>query len=281
MEFTILAMGSAIFASFANILASTLLKNIKSQHLIGINFLTMGISLLLVSPAFYFFDYTPIALTLLIVIGLVDTLGNYFYFKAFENSEVSVITPVLSLAPAVTFIFGWIFLDDKTSFVTCILALMLVASIIVLSSDFSEIKKAKSTSNILPAFLSSILFGFSAIPAKYLLKTLEVINAPTLYMFRSGYIALFSLVLFGFPIVEIKAKQYRTIFFRGLIVIAQWVLLYLAIAKGNVGVAVTLASTTPVFVFFIAAIFLHEKVTYKKAIASFLIIALAILITTT
>lgn len=277
--FTGIAILSSFFAAIATILARTLLKEIKTRDIIGINFLTMGAILVLLSPLFYKFEPSILSMGILVGMALIDTVANFFYFKTFEKTEASVAAPILSLAPAFTFVFGWFLLGDSVGITTFILALLIVVCVIIFSSDFKNFRSDivfKDT--IVPAIISSLLFGASAIPAKYLLTNLGVINSPTLYMFRAGYIALFSLLLFGFSVREITVKQYRVIFVRGLVVIAQWILLYFALSVGNAGVTVTLANITPIFVFILGIFFLREKITIKKVLAALCILVLSLII---
>ncbi|MCR4328278.1 MAG: DMT family transporter [Patescibacteria group bacterium] len=276
-SFTLIAIGSALLGSIANILARTLLKNLKSRDILGINFLTMGATLLIISPFFYSFTPSIIACSLVILIAFIDTLANYFFFKTFEHTEASVATPILSLAPAFTFLLGWLILDDTVHLSSYVFSFLILIGIIIFSTDFSNFSKFK-TATLQPAILSSFLFGISAIPSKYLLSTLEAINSPTLYMFRAGLIALFALLFFNFQLRDITASQYRFIFFRGLFVIGQWTLLYFALTRGNAGVTVTLANITPVFVFILGALFLSEKPTLKKVAASILVLVLSFVI---
>lgn len=277
VEFTLIALGSSVFAAIANILARTLLKDLQSREILGINFLSMGATLVLLSPFFYHFQPTPLSLGLVLLIGVIDTLANYFYFKTFEQTEASVASPMLALAPAFTFLFSWIFLADHVSMRTGILALLIIFLIVVFSTDFSKFKQFRSAT-LIPALIASLLFGLSAIPSKYLLTNLGTINAPTLYMYRAGLIAVFSLVFLNFPLRKITNTQYRLIFVRGLFVIAQWLLLYFALTVGNAGVTVTLANLTPIFVFFFAILFLREKITMKKVLASILILFLSLVL---
>ncbi len=277
LNFTLIAVLSAFLGAVATLLARTLLKDLKSKEILAINFFTMGIVLLLLSPMFYHFEPSPISMILIIVIALIDTAANYFYFKTFEKTDASVASPLLSLAPVFTFIFSWIFLSDTTSIRSLLFSLIILASIIIFSVDFGNFAAFKHAT-LWPAILSSVLFGISAIPSKYLLSTLHTINAPTLYMFRAGFIALFALLLFNFSVTSISTKQYRIIFMRGLIVIAQWILLYYALTIGNAGVTVTLGNITPIFVFLLGILFLREKPTLKKFIATVLILALSLLI---
>lgn len=277
LNFTLIAVLSAGFAAVANILARTLLRDIKSQSILGINFLTMAATMVLISPLFYKFIFSAKAAALVVLIASIDLLANYFYFKTFEKTPASVATPLLSLAPAFTFLFGWVFLKDIASLLTYVLAGAIIALVIIFSTDFKGFKEFRA-STLKPAILASLFFGISAVPAKYLLQTLGALNVPTLYMLRAGLIALFALIIFGFPITGISTKQYRMIFLRGLFVICQWLLLYFALTSGNAGVTVTLANITPIFVFVLAAIFLHEKLTMRKVITGCLILVLSIFI---
>ena len=276
-DFTLLAIGSALLASIANILARTLLKDLKSKNIVGINFLTMAATLLVISPAFYFFEPSLKAVLLLLVVSLIDTVANYFYFKTFEKTEASVATPILSLAPIFTFVFGWVLLSEKVSATTLILSGIIVILIVWFSADRKKFHQFK-LDTLKPALAASFLFGISAIPAKEILSNEAAINAPTLYMFRAALIALFSLIFFNFQTKGITPNQYRLIFIRGLFVIGQWLLLYYALALGNPGVTVTLANITPIFVFVLGALFLKEKVTTKKLLAASSVLVLSLLL---
>lgn len=277
LSFTGIAIASAFLGAVATILARTLLKDLKSKDILAINFFTMGIVLLLLSPSFYHFEPSPLATGLIILISLIDTAANYFYFKTFEQTDASVASPLLSLAPAFTFVFSWLFLSDIVSLRSLILSLLIVAGIIIFSIDFSRFEDFKRVT-LWPALVSSFLFGMSAIPSKYLLSTMHVLNAPTLYMFRAGFIALFALLIFQFKVTNISVWQYRVIFLRGLVVIGQWILLYYALTLGSAGVTVTLGNITPIFVFLLGIIFLRERPTWKKFFATVFVLALSFLL---
>jgi drug/metabolite transporter (DMT)-like permease len=277
LNFTVIAVLSAVFAAVANILARTLLKDLKARDILAINFFTMGATLLLISPVFYHFEASITGFGLIVLIAIIDTAANFFFFKTFEKTEASVATPILSLAPAFTFLFGWIVLSDVVSIWTYIFATGIITLIVIFSVDFGKFQQYKADT-LVPALTSALLFGLSAIPSKILLTTMHVINAPTLYMFRAGIIALFALLFFGFSVQNITIKQYRIIFVRGLFVIAQWVLLYLALSKGNAGVSITLGNITPIFVFIFGMIFLKERPTLKKIVCAGAILAFSMLI---
>lgn len=276
-SYTFLAIAAAFFGSIANVLARVLLKDLKSKDILGINFLTMGITLVLISPLFYKFTPTYLNFALIILIASIDTVANYFYFKTFEQTEASIATPVLSLAPGFTFLFGWLVLGNVVSLQTYLLAALIIAGTVLFSIDFKNYEKFRAAT-LKPALISSFLFGVSAIPAKILLTNLHAINAPTLYMFRAGFIALFALLFFNFNIAQISIHQFRRIFVRGLVVITQYILLYTALSLGSAGVTLTLGNITPIFVFVLSVLFLKERPTLKKILTAGLILILSLII---
>ena len=211
---------------------------------------------------------------LVLLIGLIDTLGNYFYFKTFEKTEASIALPLLSLAPVVTFFFGTIILSEYPSIISVVSAFAIVLLIIGISIDWKELPTFRKAT-LYPALVSAFLFGISAIPSKYLLSTLHATNAPTLYMFRAMFIGIFALLIFKDSRPRLALKTYGFIFIRGLFVIGQWILLYYALTLGNTGVAVTLGNITPIFVLFLSILFLKEKFNWKKALAAAAILAIS------
>ncbi len=277
LNFTTISIISAFFAAIANILARTILKDLKTKDILAINFFTMGAVLLILSPFFYKFVPSLLNIGLLVLIALIDTIANYYYFQTFEKTSASVASPLLSLAPGFTFVFSWILISESASLKTILLCFAILVLVVFFSANLSDFRQFKKNT-LWPALLSSLLFGLSAIPSKFLLDSAQAINAPTLYMFRACFIALFSVLFFKFTIQHISSKQYRIIFFRGLFVIAQWVLLYWALSRGSAGVTLTLGNITPIFVFVLSIIFLKEKPTLKKLIAAGLILVLSLLI---
>lgn len=83
---TIIPIISAFLAAIAGILARVLLKDTPAKKMLAVNFLVMGVTLFIISPLFYKFDLTWLSVALVLLIAVIDTLGNYFYFKTFENT---------------------------------------------------------------------------------------------------------------------------------------------------------------------------------------------------
>ena len=272
---SIIALLSAFFGAIANILARTLLSKFKSRDILGINFLIFSATLVVFSPFYYTFNISVLSIFLLIEIVLIDLCANYFYFKSFEKSEASIVTPLLSLSPGFAFVFSWLIIGEKISLSQLFIAISIIVLVIFFTSDFKSGHKI-SKKSILCCILSSLLFGLSSIPTKTLLTKLAVTNPYTLYMLRSTLIGIIALMFISRTRKRITMKHYKIIFVRGLFVIAQWILLYSALSTGSIGVSLTLANITPIFVFILGAIFLKEKPTIKKALTAILVLVLSI-----
>lgn len=272
---TLIPIASAALAAVASVLARVLLKGIPAKKILAANFFVMAATLLILSPFFYRFVFSWKSALFVLLIAAIDTTANYYYFKTFEQTEASVAVPILSLAPIGTFFFSAIFLREFPPVVSVLGAVLIVALIISISIDWNNLPKFQ-TATLYPALASSLLFGLSAIPSKYLLTTLEATNAPTLYMLRAGLIGLFAACFFRDSLKEVDFKTCRFIFLRGLFVIGQWILLYYALTLGSTGVAVTLGNITPIFVLFLGIVFLKEGFNWKKALAAIAVLALSL-----
>lgn len=277
MSLTTVAIASAFFAAMANILARVLLKGLRSQDILSVNFTIIGALLLCTMPWWWQFEFSYVAIGLVVLVASIDLFANYFYFKTFEKTDAGTATPLLSLAPLFTFALSWAFLGEVSAWTTYALAAAIVAALILFSIDFKHFGPFNAAT-LTPALMSSLLFGISAIPISYLLVNLEATNAQTLFMLRAFVIATLAVPFFGYGWRTLSLRQLGFMSFRSTFVIAQYVLLYIAITLGNTGVAVTLGNITPIFVFFLSILLLGESPTWRKASAAGLVLILSLLI---
>lgn len=269
MNYTTLALLSAVFAAIANITARTLLRQLKVKDMFGISFLSVAGLLLLGAPWFYHFEFTTRSLLLLMMIVGLDTVGNFFYFKSFEKHEASAITPILALSPVFAFVASWLFLGLAEPWYMYLVAGVIMIAVVWFSMDRKTILFA------LPALLTAACFGLSALPTKLLLSDLTT-NAPSLYMLRAAIIGLITLVVFGSRLKTVSRKQFGFIILRSVIVSTSWILFYYALAQGDISIVSALGATAPVFVFILGVTFLKEKMTWRKLLAAGLIVVLSL-----
>jgi drug/metabolite transporter (DMT)-like permease len=273
-DYTMLALASAAFGAASNIMAKRLFVSIKPKDAMSVTFLTMFSVLTFLMPIYFKFNPTFIAVILVLSVAIIDFLSNYFFFKSFENSDVSIVTCVHALAPAFSFVFSWIFLADFVTIKQFVLSIGIMLSIIIFSYKPSS-NIISDNKAIISAITAAVLFGLSAIPAKYLLST-GATNAPTLYEMRAGLIGLASILIWGSGFKALKVSYFRFIFPRSMLVIAQWLLLYLALSKGNAGVTLTLANVTPFFVAVASYFLFGDRFTMRKVAAVSLVIILSV-----
>lgn len=279
-----LALLSAFLGALCNIFARSLLKeNLKGKDVLALNFLMIACVLLVFTPWCFHVDverqwrlHIPLSFVLILTVAIVDLVGNYFYFKAFEDCEAAVVTPVLSLTPAIVFFLGWMLLGEKASALRLLLALMITGLVVWLSLGTKRLKDVYH-SHLRASLLAAGCFAVSAIPSRYLLMT-ELTNAPTLYFLRACVISLGAGAMFGTGLKIVTRKQGGLLFVRSLLVLAQWLLLYVALAKGEAGVVYTVANVSPVFVVLLSPWLLREPASSKKFIAAVLILGLAIVL---
>lgn len=270
LDYKILAIVSAFFWALANIFARVFLKEVKAYHSMGISFLMVGSTLMILSPLFFHFEPTWKTILLLYLIAVIDAIANYFYFKTFEKTEANVATSVLSLSPIFVFAFGWLFLQETTEFIDIVLAFLIIICVVWLTVDFKNIKSYTSQT-LGPALLASFFFWISTIPSKAILDGGELINSPTLYMFRATIIGMIALIFMRANLGTLNLRHIRMIWFQWLLAILTWVTYYYALTHGNAGITNTLSHISPVFALFIWAMFLSEKITLQKASAAILI----------
>ncbi|MBI4652666.1 DMT family transporter [Candidatus Kuenenbacteria bacterium] len=68
---------------------------------------------------------------------------------------------------------------------------------------------------------------------------------------------------------NLRLKEYKLIWFQGVLAIFTWVSFYYALSKGNPGITITLANTTPMFTILLGALLLREKITKKNNFSNF------------
>lgn len=272
----LLPLASACFGAFSNVVAKRVLKDIDSKIFIPINFFIL---FLMTTPLIVFsFKLGPlsIALPLIVLIGLIDSIANYLFFTAVEIGEVSHVTPIYSLAPFFTILFASIFLPQQLGIEFAGVAAAVTFGVYVINiegtSVLEPIKSIHYKRNYF-ALGSAVLFGLSAIPTKLALSKFGVVNPATLYWLRALVIGSVLFLLFRPDPSSFTRKDLSLTVFRDIFVILQWVLLFYSIMWSNVILAVALANTIPLFTLVFAKIAFDEEITPQKITAIMIIIA--------
>ena len=99
----------SLISSFFNALNALYAKKIVGEmkdnnSFIVTSFAYIGVFLGLTLPWLYLFKANAISISLLILVVLLDMLGNLLFFKAMNKIEVSVLSVYMALTPLFTFI---------------------------------------------------------------------------------------------------------------------------------------------------------------------------------
>lgn len=94
-----------------------------------------------------------LALLFVFVAAILYILATYFYFKALEKNDASIVVVMFQLIPVFSYIFSLIFFGENLNVREIIGALIIISSAVVISFDFTK----KSNKNKLVALLFMIM----------------------------------------------------------------------------------------------------------------------------
>jgi len=250
---TLIPLVSAICGAVATSVSKSIVDRTGARQL---TVLTFTFIVLLMAPfAPMFFQVTSIGrfIPLLLLITATDALGNLLFFTALDGDDVSKVTALAALSPLFTAILVPLILPTHFGAGVLTATVAIVLSVYVIETgEIGSIMEDIRRKETIYVLASAVLFGFSALPMRFMLTELSLTNAPTLYWLRAGTITI---VLFGIlrpSFDHIDRRTYGIIAGKCLFVITQWVLMLFALGRFNVITTKALAQTVPVFVFVIA-----------------------------
>lgn len=274
-------LGSALAAAIAHLMGRRATGGRSAEEITALNFTIMAVILggvLLAFPGLFHLRLTGGGAGLLLLVALIDGAGNHFLFKTYRQSHASVAVPLLSLAPAFAFPLVWLTPLPQASGWSIALGYVATLLVIAVSMDWRNMGHFREVT-FLPAILSSLCFGLSAVPSRFLLREWGEMNPPTLYMVRAVLIAGLGYAVWGRrAMVALPRAQLAVMALRAVFVIGQYLLLYQALTLASVGVALTLANTTPALVLLLSIIFLGEAWSWRRVVPAVLAVAVALLL---
>ncbi len=268
-------MIAAILAVLANTAETISDKYIMSREKVGFaSFLSiqMFFIALFTLSIYYFYgsvDFSAFNLNYIImfmaVIGIAY-IYNYLYFFGLSHEKVSDVEPIVMFGPLIGIIFASIYYVDERS--TLVLVLAIVAAFALVLSHVE--KKHLVINNYTAALMGFVVLY--AIEALFVKKLLEVFSPVALYGFRTAVLAIIMIAFLRPAFKKIKKKSLFHIAIVGLVVSVQYIALYYAI--DNLGLVMTalVFLSAPILIIVSSSIFLKEKISIKKNIASVVIL---------
>jgi drug/metabolite transporter (DMT)-like permease len=271
----------SLISSFFNALNALYAKKIVGEmkdnnSFIVTSFAYIGLFLGLTLPWLYLFKPNAISISLLILVVLLDMLGNLLFFKAMNKIEVSVLSVYMALTPLFTFIPNSVLYGFHPFVLVSVLFIMVGVYFLNLKgrNPLTPLLELKKPGNLL-GIASAVVFGVSMVPSQQLLVH-GWVNPVTLYFYRACGIALITYLVYR-PKVWFPSLH-KHLSLRGITVIIQWICLFTALKFADGTLVVSLAFTSPLFAVFLAWYYFKEQITPAKLTACVITI-LGIIIT--
>ena len=274
-----LGLSSAVLGAGANLSARSLMRRVKPRDYIPVNFLLMAVMMLPGVSFFWHFEGGWLTLAILAGTVLLDTLGNFLYFRAFEINNAATASALLSLSPLFTLLLsGLVAFSAAPGWIDILAVLLIVAGVVVLQREMAVGEPAADTAQrarfvrLLAPVGAALIFGATILPIKYLLSN-QLINPYTFYFLRGPMIALLAQFFFRPDYHWLTRSNLPLTIGRAVIVLAQWLLLLYALQGGSAAAVKAISDASPLFVLLFGGLFLREKITRRKAAGVIAIIA--------
>lgn len=276
----VVGFGAALINAVMNVFLKVLFNNASTKELAPLSFLLGFITMAFFSPIYFHFIYSLNTIIILLLIFILDSFANYFYYRSIEVSEVSYVSIYLSLSPIFTLLVSTFIINIlPLSFIIAVAGIVMSIYTLNLNGGtgivdpFLDIFKNK---NYLGLF-AAIFFGVSAVLTKVVFDS-NSINPSTLFLFRSAFIFLVFLLLMRPKFWQLDFNTVILAWVRVLFIIGYMLLYLYAISFGNVVTAVTISSIYPMFVLMFSHFLFKEKITFQKTASILSVLAFTLLL---
>lgn len=280
----ILGLSSAALGAGANLSARSLMRRVKPRDYIPVNFMLMAVMMLPGVPFFWHFAGGWLTLAILAGTVLLDTLGNFLYFRAFEINNAATASALLSLSPLFTLLLSGLAAFTPTpTWIDILAVLLIVAGVVVLQREMAAgddaanpVRGTRLVRSLAPLG-AALIFGATILPIQYILSN-HLINPYTFYFLRGPMIALLAQLFLRPDYRWLTRSKLPLTIGRAGIVLAQWLLLLYALKGGDPAAVKAISDASPLFVLLFGGLFLQEKITRRKAAGVIAIVAGLILL---
>ncbi len=289
MEWYLLALISALFSAFAAILEK---KILFKQHPISFTFILSLLNLALASMFLFSVDISTLPINALLILLLKSALNAIAFLMvmyAIKNLELSECLPLLVLTPGFIAIFGFIFLGEILTIAQISGLILLILGVYILGLEdkqklFEPFKKLIKIKAYRFIFIALALFTTTSLLDRFILVRQKLI--PEAFMFYQHlFFAVIFLLIFLFSkdkLTNFRKNIKLSWFF--IISLAVFTIIYryaeiLAVkAAPATALAIVLKRLSVFFAVIIGGKLFHEGNLLRKAIATIILIAGAVLV---
>lgn len=119
---------------------------------------------IVLSPIWLFISKFQIQISILPLIfifiaAILYILATYFYFKALEKNDASIVVVMFQLIPVFSYIFSLLFFGENLNINEIIGSLIIISSAVIISLDFSKSSNKNKFIALIFMTLSSLLYS--------------------------------------------------------------------------------------------------------------------------
>ncbi|GAB4446697.1 MAG: hypothetical protein OHK0041_05820 [Anaerolineales bacterium] len=223
------------------------------------------ISILLLALALGAKTNLPLAaIVLSLVAAVIYSAGYLFFFKGFENGNVSIVAATMNLWAVFTMVFAFIFMGQRLTFTQTIGAAMIIGGATLASTDWSGAKRgemrlsAGAREAVAGAFFFGIFWNISEVVSE------EIGWLWTTLLVKAGIALFLSIFSFaGAQEIGLKAASSKTktaILFMGVIEVGAVALVNYGLTIGDAILITPIASALSIVTITLAVVFLKDKI---------------------
>ncbi len=212
----------------------------------------------------------PYYLWLLLALAFLAANYNLLYYFGLEYEKISEIEPFLLFNPIVAIVIASLFYASERSW-----HVYLAAAIASFALAWSHVdhQRLKLTKPLLAIIGFSLLHGLEAVVIKQLLA---VYSPLAMYLVRCIVTALFLWVLERGKIMKITPKQIPYFLLIAISAMATSVFVYSAYQGVGIGLTMGILFLSPILVYLLSSVYLHEKLGWKNILSSLAIVGVVI-----
>lgn len=205
-------------------------------------------------------------LRILLIMGVLGALGNYFIIKALSIGELSSLAPINSYKPIIALIFGIILLNEIPGFVEILGIIFIILGTIILKKSNYLFSKA--------TFYRFLALFFSGIEAIFIKKIIILSDLPSsfLYWALASFIFTFIFALTSKHAIKIQKQNVKLLLVLILLVTTMQYSTNYVFSKMNVAYALALFQLSSLVSIFLGVNVFNEKGILKKVLASFIML---------
>lgn len=210
--------------------------------------------------------FTPYYIIIFILMIATAIIWNVFYYRGVQQEKMNEFELIIMFQPLFTIVLAAVFLRGEQSVHTIIAAV--IAAIALILAHFQK-KHLEFSAGAVSLILAVVFMSVELILIKVLLA---VFSPVALYMVRTAIIFIFFYFYYKPDIFRVANTNVALILSSAALGVVQMVTKFYGFEKYGVVYTSLVLIAAPLLIYFLSAIFLHEKIKPRILIAALVIL---------